>query len=214
MKKSGAPFYLTGGTALSRHYFGHRYSDDLDLFLDNRIDFAVLVEHLIQDLDTKIKGFRVDRERTRKAENFLQTFIIPRADLNFSLKIDLVNDTVPHYGDFENSPVLGQIDSWRNILSNKVCALFRFEAKDIADIWTLSKNRAFDWRAIIKEAKNKEIGIDPVAFFEIINSVPVEALQTVKWTSSVDFNILKTELSTIADDVFRGRENTLFRLQR
>lgn len=31
----GAPFYLTGGTALSRHYFNHRYSDDLHFFLNN-----------------------------------------------------------------------------------------------------------------------------------------------------------------------------------
>ncbi len=28
-----APFYLTGGTALHRHFFGFRYSDDLDLFV-------------------------------------------------------------------------------------------------------------------------------------------------------------------------------------
>jgi len=30
VKKSGTPFYLTGGTALSRGYFNHRYSDDLE----------------------------------------------------------------------------------------------------------------------------------------------------------------------------------------
>ena len=29
-----APFYLTGRTALHRHYFGFRYSDDLDLFVN------------------------------------------------------------------------------------------------------------------------------------------------------------------------------------
>lgn len=29
------PFYLTGGTALSRFYFKHRFSDDLDLFVNN-----------------------------------------------------------------------------------------------------------------------------------------------------------------------------------
>ena len=31
-----APFYLTGGTALHRHYFGFRYSEDLDLFVSPR----------------------------------------------------------------------------------------------------------------------------------------------------------------------------------
>ena len=28
-------FYLTGGTALSRCYLNHRYSDDLDFFVNN-----------------------------------------------------------------------------------------------------------------------------------------------------------------------------------
>ena len=28
------PFYLTGGTALSRCYFNHRYSDDLGFFVN------------------------------------------------------------------------------------------------------------------------------------------------------------------------------------
>ncbi|MDO5576553.1 MAG: nucleotidyl transferase AbiEii/AbiGii toxin family protein [Fibrobacter sp.] len=28
------PFYLTGGTALSRGYYNHRFSDDLDLFVN------------------------------------------------------------------------------------------------------------------------------------------------------------------------------------
>ncbi|MFH1146292.1 MAG: nucleotidyl transferase AbiEii/AbiGii toxin family protein [Pseudomonadota bacterium] len=35
------PFYLTGGTALSRHYFAHRYSDNLDLFVNKDPDFNV-----------------------------------------------------------------------------------------------------------------------------------------------------------------------------
>ncbi|MEK6794959.1 MAG: nucleotidyl transferase AbiEii/AbiGii toxin family protein [Spirochaetota bacterium] len=30
VEESGTPFYLTGGTALSRCYYHHRYSDDLD----------------------------------------------------------------------------------------------------------------------------------------------------------------------------------------
>ncbi|MDR0551108.1 MAG: nucleotidyl transferase AbiEii/AbiGii toxin family protein [Spirochaetaceae bacterium] len=35
MRRSGTAFFLTGGTALSRAYYNHRYSDDLDFFLDN-----------------------------------------------------------------------------------------------------------------------------------------------------------------------------------
>ena len=32
VKNCGTPLYLTGGTALSRAYYRHRYSDDLDFF--------------------------------------------------------------------------------------------------------------------------------------------------------------------------------------
>lgn len=32
-------FYLTGGTALSRHYLNHRFSDDLDFFFNRSVNF-------------------------------------------------------------------------------------------------------------------------------------------------------------------------------
>ena len=35
IEKAESDFYLTGGTALGRCYLNHRYSDDIDLFLNN-----------------------------------------------------------------------------------------------------------------------------------------------------------------------------------
>ena len=66
--KSG--FYLTGGTALGRCYLNHRYSDDLDFF---------------------------------------------------------VNDVPFHAGPVEMKNGFGRVDSWRNILSNKICAMSRMD---------------------------------------------------------------------------------------
>ena len=40
-------FYLTGGTALSRHYLQHRYSDDLDFFVNNHPDFKNQCKRII-----------------------------------------------------------------------------------------------------------------------------------------------------------------------
>ncbi len=54
-------FYLTGGTALSRFYLGHRKSNDLDFFTSE--------EELIQQFSLKIEeaikkaGFDVERKR-------------------------------------------------------------------------------------------------------------------------------------------------------
>ena len=43
-----APFYLTGGTALGRHYLHHRYSDDLDLFVNQAADFRDQVKKALE----------------------------------------------------------------------------------------------------------------------------------------------------------------------
>jgi predicted nucleotidyltransferase component of viral defense system len=44
LSKLKIDFYLTGGTALGRHYLKHRYSDDLDFFLNRALDFQTQTE--------------------------------------------------------------------------------------------------------------------------------------------------------------------------
>lgn len=51
VKQSGTPFYLTGGTALSRHYFHHRFSDDLDLFVNSEPDYSRQVAQILNALN-------------------------------------------------------------------------------------------------------------------------------------------------------------------
>ena len=43
-------FYLTGGTALHRFYYNHRYSDDLDFFVTNGQNFNEDVAEVIEQL--------------------------------------------------------------------------------------------------------------------------------------------------------------------
>ncbi|MBU4225365.1 MAG: nucleotidyl transferase AbiEii/AbiGii toxin family protein [Chloroflexi bacterium] len=43
-------FYLTGGTAASRGYLGHRFSDDLDFFVNDDNRFGLWLERIIQAL--------------------------------------------------------------------------------------------------------------------------------------------------------------------
>ncbi len=174
------PFYLTGGTALSRYYFNHRYSDDLDLFVNNDANFSKYTQVLYETLLDKQKDglFVIDNQKTRRSENFMQLFIIKDEQV---LRVDFVNDIVMHYGEFLEDEILGKIDSLRNILSNKLSAIFRYEAKDIVDIWIICKNLKCYWMEIIKEAMNKEAGVDPVAIYEILSSFPVNKLDLIKW---------------------------------
>ena len=51
VKRIGVPFYLTGGTALSRHYTPVRYSDDLDLFVNRDPEFSNWAERLYPELE-------------------------------------------------------------------------------------------------------------------------------------------------------------------
>jgi predicted nucleotidyltransferase component of viral defense system len=51
LSRSGTDFFLTGGTALSRAHYNHRYSDDLDFFLsrsttfDEQLDKVLMLLH-------------------------------------------------------------------------------------------------------------------------------------------------------------------------
>ena len=56
-----APFYLTGGTALSRHYSPVRYSDDLELFVNGDPEFSNWSERLYSalELESKHKSFSI-----------------------------------------------------------------------------------------------------------------------------------------------------------
>ena len=47
IEKLPVDFYLTGGTALSRVYLNHRYSDDLDFFVNQNSGFEKQVEIIL-----------------------------------------------------------------------------------------------------------------------------------------------------------------------
>jgi hypothetical protein len=177
--------------------------------------YSRYVEEIFHALEkNKVAGeFSIDYQRLRKEEDYTQLFLKKKAaqgSIDVELKIDLINDVAAHYGDFEKSKVLGQVDSWRNILSNKLSAIFRYEAKDFVDIWIIARKKAFNWKEIILEAKTKEAGVDPIAIFEIIKSFPPDVLSSIKWDRHVDEKIFSSDLSTIADAIFYGKENTLY----
>ena len=82
----GLPFYLTGGTALGRFYLNHRFSEDLDFFInaDSRYPYY------IAELKNKITSrFTVNIQQSLFADDFTRFFIV---EDETTLKIELVND--------------------------------------------------------------------------------------------------------------------------
>jgi hypothetical protein len=207
------PFYLTGGTAISRHYSPVRYSDDLDLFVNRYPEFPKGVERFYSALERESRGgaFSILTDRVSRFEDYAQIFLqLPAEDEAVTLKLDLVNDVAPHYGDLEWDNTLGRVDSWRNILSNKISALFRIEAKDVVDVWAVDRIRRFNWAEIIREASAKEAGLDPVVLYDLLKSFPKEALSAIKWIDpKPDETLFVADLQVMAAEIFEGLDNSL-----
>jgi len=140
LSRSGTDFFLTGGTALSRGYYNHRYSDDLDFFLDRSQSYNEQLDIVLAILDENGYSWDITKGFIR-AENF--TTISLKKDSTI-LKLDFVNDLVPHFGGVVKTDLYYRTDSIRNILSNKLSAVFRYAAKDIADIREIALHETID----------------------------------------------------------------------
>lgn len=208
VKKSKLPFYLTGGTALSRGWFNHRYSDDLDFFVNNDPDYQLHVEKLFNLLDSVATTgfFRIDKKSVRRSHSFTQLMLYSVQE-EIPLKIDIVNDIASHFGRIIVHQHLGRIDAWRNILSNKLSALYRYEPKDIVDIRSIARTKRFSWKTIFNEAKEKDAGLDILAAVEIITTFPLEMIETVKWVDPPDQQVFIDDLKLIGSRILAGTVN-------
>ena len=203
IQKTRSSFYLTGGTALSRCYLNHRYSDDLDFFVNANPEFKKETRLIIDRLKEE-PGWVM--EIGMVSDSFVRLSLEKE---KVFLKIDFVNDIKFHKGSLENHTLFHQIDNWCNILSNKLCALSRMDIKDIVDILFLAENFEFQWDEIFQDAKEKDLWVEPLEICKIIHNVPKERLNSVKWISQVDIQTLSNAIEFIHDDIFFGRKNSL-----
>jgi predicted nucleotidyltransferase component of viral defense system len=60
INQSGTDFFLTGGTALSQGYYKHRYSDDLDFFVNPSTTYDEQLDVIFENL--KEAGFHWNPE--------------------------------------------------------------------------------------------------------------------------------------------------------
>ncbi len=186
------PFYLTGGTALSRCYYNHRYSDDLDLFVNDIPDFVDLAERCLSTLSPHTS------EILSRGKSFYSIV------LEDKLKIDFVNDVSYHYGEFNTFPIFSKVDNALNILSNKISALIgRDDPKDVVDIWVIAKNAKIDWKKIFKNVSSKAAGIYPLLVAEKLDTFPIELLETIKWRidSKPVSSTLSSEIQKIISEI-------------
>lgn len=198
-----ASFYLTGGTALGRFYLNHRFSEDLDFFMNQSAHFNSTLINIEKVL---INNFSLLKNQSVVYEDFVRYYI---EDNETVLKIEFVNDINYRCG-IPNTYQFGFIDTPINILTNKITALVgRDEPKDIFDVFSLASHYRFNWMEIFKEVRNKAI-INEIDVEQRIKSFPVQLFQKTDWhILAMDHYFLNNAIQTLANDFFLGSDNSL-----
>jgi hypothetical protein len=198
-----ASFYLTGGTALGRYYLNHRFSDDLDFFVNRSDTFRSEVKNIEKVLDNR---FSLLKNQSIVYDDYVRYYI---EDEEMTLKIEFVNDIAYRCG-IPNIYQYGFIDTPLNILTNKLTALVgRDEPKDVFDICALAQHYKFNWLEVFGEAKNKAI-INEIDVERRMKSFPSLLFQEADWhILPVDIGAINAAMQTIADDFLLGSDNSL-----
>jgi predicted nucleotidyltransferase component of viral defense system len=174
--ETGTGFYLTGGTALSRAYLHHRFSDDLDLFVNFDSHFTEWAERLI---DAFLRLGNWHTEVILKEQYFVRA-MLTREEVK--LKVEMVNDVASRVGEVRELPPLGRVDSPENILANKLTALIgRDEPRDLADVWGLGVKLDLSINEAISGAQSKSSGIYPLDLARRLCTATQEDWQSVLW---------------------------------
>jgi len=202
LNQCGTNFFLTGGTALSRAYFNHRYSDDLDFFLNQSQHYDDELNLVLHHL--KEAGFFWSESSDFVRNISFTTLKIGKPEFDVLLKLYFVNDSVPLFGEIQKTELFYRTDSIRNILSNKLSAIYRYAAKDVADIREIALREKVDWKQAINEGRQKEGGLEPVYIIDILQGMPESEFETITWTKKPSWEEFKSDIVMITKEITSG----------
>jgi predicted nucleotidyltransferase component of viral defense system len=202
LQRSGTDFFLTGGTALSRAYYNHRYSDDLDFFVNNDPDYQEQVKEVFFKL--KEDGFFWNTDLEFVSNAAFTSFKVGWSKSDALLKLDFVNDVAAHFGEIIETDIFYRTDSIRNMLSNKLTALFRFAAKDVVDIREIALRETVNWSEAIKDARQKEAGVELPVICDILQGIPQSELETITWEKKPEWAEFRTDIERIVYEMLGG----------
>jgi len=150
-------FYLTGGTALAVYYLRHRYSEGLDFFSVNPIDFLE-INVFIKNISGRLKIHKTDFQQSYNRNIFF---------LHTPKKILKLEFTYFPFDQIEK-PILKDgvlIDSLTDIAVNNAFTIIQNpRARDFIDLYLiLKKRKEFSFPKLIKMARSKfDYQIDPI----------------------------------------------------
>ena len=202
ISKCGVRFFLTGGTALSRAYYNHRYSDDLDFFVNQDDDYPAQVKEVFFKL--KEDGFTWDSKVDFISSETFTSFRVRWSKSDIALQLDFVNDSTLRFGEIVETDLYYRTDSINNILSNKLSAIFRFEAKDVADIREIALRENVNWSQIINDARQKEAGVELILISQILTGMPESEFERIAWVQNPGWDVFRRDVEEIAFDILNG----------
>lgn len=187
-------FYLTGGTASSRGYLHHRFSDDIDIFVNDDSRFSLWADRIVHVLSESKDLQLIVLQRD---DRFVRLSVSEGDTL---LKIEMINDVPSHIGDIRKDAVLGMLDSPENILANKVTALIsRQEPKDLADIWGFCCKMRLSLTTAITDAHSKAAGVFPADLARVLCSATKSDWETVRWIETPKVEGYLRDLQELGD---------------
>ncbi|HXQ21127.1 MAG TPA: nucleotidyl transferase AbiEii/AbiGii toxin family protein [Candidatus Acidoferrales bacterium] len=197
---AGTDFYLTGGTAASRGYLHHRFSDDLDLFVNDDARFVLWTQRVVDALS---RAAQWQLDMLQKEERFVRLNV---TEADVSLKIELVNDVPAHLGEVRRDPVLGRLDSPENILANKLSALAdREEPKDLADVWGFCCRLALPVAPALQGAPSKAAGLFPADLARILLNATRTDWELVRWIDAPQVQDFLANLHALGESLLLVR---------
>ncbi|MEA3349405.1 MAG: nucleotidyl transferase AbiEii/AbiGii toxin family protein [Chloroflexota bacterium] len=189
-------FYLTGGTAASRGYLNHRYSDDLDFFVNDDINFGLWADRVIKTLNTAGDW---ELEIVSRYDRFVRLNLV-RPET--TLKLELINDVPSRVGQVTAHPTLGKLDSAENILANKLTALItRQEPKDLADVWGFCCQMNLSLKQAITGAQGKAAGIFPADLSRVLLSTSKDDFDLIRWIHPPSANDFIKDLHKLGENL-------------
>jgi len=160
----------------------------------------------VREVFFKLKedGFFWDTENEFVSNNTFTTFKVGWNKSDVLLKLDFVNDLAPHFGEIIKTDLFHRTDPIRNILSNKLSAIFRFAAKDIADIREIALRETINWSSIISEARQKEAGLELTYISDIMTGMPQSEFETIAWTKKPEWSEFRNDIERIVFEIISG----------
>jgi len=198
-----APLCLTAGTALSRFYFRHRISTDLDFVPVGAVRFDDVADFAVASLRQDFPPGAVD---VRIRERGLVVAYVRSEGVR--LKVDILDrGPIPYpRPPREEGGLL--VDPPENIVVDKVRALVeRCLARDVVDLYFLLRFGGLDLREAVREARLRAPGVNPLRVGRILDRFDYGLIprEVVWWERPAAEGEIRSFMRGVADDILGVR---------